>query len=244
MSNWAGMPRIMAFFNAAHIYRRGAPMLDQDGGVRVNPISREERWRDLICRVEGVNSARVIFGKDGEPKEIHVVAHDQRHPKQLIRDIQSVLMATFEVEVDYRIISVARLPAEDMAQPPMRLKYGGMDIHTSLNKQSATVRLIGKDNESTGQSTVGFGMFARVRMVAQATVEAINAYAGEPLFELIEVSQSHVAGRLVVLVALHYAPQDNLLLGSAYVGEDVDRASVKAVLNGANRRLEGHPKKA
>ena len=78
----------------------------------MDAVSREEAWKSLICKIEGVQSARVVFGPQGEAAEIHVISDERRGAKQVTRDIQSALMAAFDVEVEYGVISVARIAVE------------------------------------------------------------------------------------------------------------------------------------
>ena len=67
----------------------------------------ETLWQELICRLEGVQAAKVVFAENGMPCEIHVLAGPEKSAKSLVRDIQSALTAQFGVQVDHRIISVA-----------------------------------------------------------------------------------------------------------------------------------------
>ena len=69
----------------------------------------ETLWQELICRLEGVQAAQVVFAESGMPCEIHVLAGPEKSSKSLVRDIQSALTAQFGVQVDHRIISVAQL---------------------------------------------------------------------------------------------------------------------------------------
>ena len=64
--------------------------------TRSSEMSREVAWKNLICKIDGVQSARVVFGERGEVEEIHVIADERRTAKQVTRDIQSALMAAFD----------------------------------------------------------------------------------------------------------------------------------------------------
>jgi len=68
--------------------------------------------------VEGVS----IQVEAGEVREIHVLSRSKRPPKQIVRDVQTVLLARFGKSIDYRVVSVAftrgdEAPAE---VPPVR----------------------------------------------------------------------------------------------------------------------------
>lgn len=84
----------------------------------------ETLWQELICRLEGVQAAQVVFAENGMPCEIHVLAGPEKSSKSLVRDIQSALTAQFGVQVDHRIISVSALrgagPRGALASLPIR----------------------------------------------------------------------------------------------------------------------------
>ncbi|MDQ1396849.1 MAG: hypothetical protein QOG64_2108 [Acidimicrobiaceae bacterium] len=62
-----------------------------------------------LCRIPEVNAARIVTNGDGRPTEVHVLASPEKHAKQVVRDIQSVAMATYGLELDRRVISVVQL---------------------------------------------------------------------------------------------------------------------------------------
>ena len=62
-----------------------------------------------LCRIPEVNAARIVTSEDGRPTEVHILASPEKHAKQVVRDVQSVAMATFGLELDRRVISVVQL---------------------------------------------------------------------------------------------------------------------------------------
>ena len=46
-----------------------------------------------ICRLPDVSIARLVAEADGRVTEVHVVAHPGKHPKQIVRDVQSIALA-------------------------------------------------------------------------------------------------------------------------------------------------------
>jgi acyl-coenzyme A synthetase/AMP-(fatty) acid ligase len=61
-----------------------------------------------LCRVAEIKAARVVASPEGIIQEIHVLALPSKLPKQLVRDIESTLMATFGIAVDHKKISIAQ----------------------------------------------------------------------------------------------------------------------------------------
>lgn len=69
-----------------------------------------------IRRLRDVDGVRVR-AEGGELTEIHVVSSSQRSPKQIVRDIQSVLRAELDLAIDHRIVSVALARPATAAAP-------------------------------------------------------------------------------------------------------------------------------
>ncbi|MEX2658063.1 MAG: hypothetical protein WD232_00100 [Acidimicrobiales bacterium] len=62
-----------------------------------------------LCRIPEVRAARIVADTSGHPVEVHVLASPGKHAKQVVRDIQSVAMATVGLSLDHRIVSVVQL---------------------------------------------------------------------------------------------------------------------------------------
>ena len=65
------------------------------------------RAENLLTSLEGILSARVVTTPLGEVSEIHILAHGGQNPKQVVRNVESALLAHLGVKVDHRKISVA-----------------------------------------------------------------------------------------------------------------------------------------
>ena len=50
-----------------------------------------------ICRLPDVSIARIVGEPDGRVTEVHIVAVPGKHPKQIVRDVQSITLASFEI---------------------------------------------------------------------------------------------------------------------------------------------------
>ena len=62
-----------------------------------------------LCRLPEVSAARVVTDTVGRPTEVHILANGAKHAKQVVRDVQSVALASFGIELDRRIVSVVQL---------------------------------------------------------------------------------------------------------------------------------------
>src|ERR1041385_8173328 len=66
------------------------------------------RAENLLTSLEGILSARVVTTPLGEVSEIHILAQSGLAPKQIVRNIESALLAQLGLRVDHRKISVAQ----------------------------------------------------------------------------------------------------------------------------------------
>jgi len=67
-----------------------------------------KRLENLITGLTGVLSARVVATPLGEVSEVHVLTKSDMAAKQVVRNIESALMAQLGFKIDHRKISVAQ----------------------------------------------------------------------------------------------------------------------------------------
>lgn len=204
----------------------------------------ETLWQELICRLEGVQAAQVVFAENGMPCEIHVLAGPEKSSKSLVRDIQSALTAQFGVQVDHRIISVAQLSEGLVPRGDFRLAHTGLEIKSAGGRVSASVTLARGCDTYTGHGESANTPFARRRCVSEAALAAVNRAAGETCFELASVDAVTLAGQGIVVTQVYSLRDGQRLLGSAFLNEDPDNAAVHSVFSAVNRRLSVLPRTA
>ena len=204
----------------------------------------ETLWQELICRLEGVQAAQVVFAENGMPCEIHVLAGPEKSSKSLVRDIQSALTAQFGVQVGHRIISVAQLSEGLVPRGDFRLAHTGLEIKSAGGRVSASVTLARGCDTYTGHGESANTPFARRRCVSEAALAAVNRAAGETCFELASVDAVTLAGQGIVVTQVYSLRDGQRLLGSAFLNEDPDNAAVHSVLSAVNRRLSVLPRTA
>ena len=76
--------------------------------------SKITEYQKLICQLEGVLSVQFVTNASGELEELHVLANKERNPKQLVRDIQSAMYAQYNLDVDYKVISIAQIDQDSI----------------------------------------------------------------------------------------------------------------------------------
>jgi len=200
-----------------------------------------------ISRLRGVMSARAVLDEDGRIVEIHVTADQSRHPKQLSRDIESVLFSELGIRVDHRKISIAQVRGPSEPLPEVRLKF--LSIEYSLDRTLARARVsVGRGEETfTGAASMTPGSGAnQEELVARATLEAVQEFlrstspnGGVLGFELRDFSraQTNASPFFIVTVRIMGERGEQDLIGSALVRDDPWRAAACATLDALNRRL-------
>lgn len=204
-----------------------------------------EEYQAFICQLEGVINTHFVLSDNGEVEELHVLATTERNAKQLVRDIQSALMARYHLDIDHRVISIAQIPqpagpaqAEPASQP--RLVCKEVSTATSRDQTRIEITLSYRDELFCGQATGSSNPHSRHRLVCQAVLDAVHRFINdEAAFSLVDIRLVDMSGHTVALVsvAMRQSRREELLLGAAYDDDDVSMAITKATLDAINRRL-------
>jgi hypothetical protein len=199
-----------------------------------------EQVEKVIRQLRDVLSARVVVDKHGAIQEIHVLVSSNRSPKQVVRDIESALLASHGIVVDHRKISVAQMQGALLRSLRNRLRVADVEITVNGTKAEASVHLQRGSETFTGQAAGQGSQSNQLRLIATATVRAVEQAC--QMSDQIAVEDINpnvvVAGRQVVVVVVNMLSQygEDVLAGSALVHHDLNRAVVNAVLDALNRR--------
>jgi len=211
--------------------------------VSVTPISEIE---EALSQVSEIRAARVVASPGGVIEEIHVLALPSKAPKQLVRDIESTLMAAFGIAIDHKKISIAQLGHENVQQVAESTKPYARAQIKSINAEVVGVYVnIAVSLELEGELFVGratgpASRTGRERLVAEATLDGIAQYLqGAFTFaledvEIIRLGRESVAVSCVVLVT---SLGEQAFAGSALVRQNDNDSIVRATLDAINRRL-------
>ena len=200
----------------------------------MDPAALQEK----ISRIDGVEAARVVAG-NGHIDEIHVLARRTKHPKQVVRDVQSLGQALFGMSIDRRIVSVVQL-ADSVLDSGSRPALVDVAETTDSNRTEVTVTLKWKERLLVGQSTGAAASSTRWRLVAEATLEAVrqaihhDVGLGVASMDLPTLGSRPIAIAQIVVVT---ETAERNLIGSAYVEAEESRAVVRSVLDALNRLL-------
>lgn len=205
-----------------------------------------------LVRLPEVEIARLVTDPDGRLSEVHIVANGAKPAKQVARDIQSVALASFGVEIDRRIISVVQLDPQalhgaahgsgpDVVEPTSRVAIESVRAEVTGLRCIVRVGLSRDDLSATGEASGTVATSARFRLVAAATVDALREL--EPDAECLDVDAAQIVrvGSLDVAIATVVfvsPPTEQVISGSAVVtAHDESAAIARAVLDATNRKL-------
>lgn len=195
----------------------------------------------VINQLGGVISSKIIKNERGDIVEIHILADKSRNPKQISRDVQSALMAKFNVDIDYKVISVAEIESDEIQSRNERIRIKSLHYSIEGIKGSARVVIerddIMYEGEYNGIHSNGFLPTAFIN----AAISALNKYMdNENVLILEDYKFIDLSDVKVVVVALGIlnTKHRELYIGNAVLKEEVGEACVKAVLNAINRVLD------
>ena len=213
------------------------------------------RAENLLTSLEGILSARVVTTPLGEVSEVHVLAQAGLQAKQLVRNIESALLAQLGLKIDHRKISIAQTaemkPIEALEQQVVRdqvlrraVLFENLTVAPGRrpHRISISVTLSFRDMTETAEEESSDTPRSRVEAAAKAAVTVLD--------RLLSDSQASVAlegARILDAFDREFAfvgvqklgGRDSVLLtGTAAIKESAERAAVFAVLDATNRWTE------
>jgi len=195
---------------------------------------------ELVCSLQGVDSARVVLDPNGEITELHILSDQSRNPRLIVRDTETLLLVRLGINIDHKRISVVQF-AERPEAEVKRINLRG--ISYKLNRGAAEVGVTLTLGDKQAECTVSGpnSLQNQLRLVASATVGALRDLLGNVVgFVVEDVTQFAFArGEVVVVgVSVVSGTGEETLVGSAFVRSDAKEAVVKATLDGVNRRCQ------
>ncbi|MCL6471213.1 MAG: hypothetical protein K6T91_00155 [Firmicutes bacterium] len=193
-----------------------------------------------LCQIDAVEAARIVVDSEQNIEEIHILADSSRGPKQLARDIESVLMAKYGLPVNHRKISIALINTQDARIASSRPKLTSVKHEIFGQKAQVTVTLEYGSNKYEGVELGPASRVGRLRLVALATIKAVEQLIPDSYCLSLEDITAISLGRdmaVIVSIAILSISEEETVIGCAFVKGDQRETIVKAVLDAVNRRL-------
>lgn len=224
---------------------RDPTLVRQDQGgpgsqVDLHDANQRTLVEHALRELPDVRAARLVAGYDRDVDELHVVATVDKSPKQLVRDVQSLLMARFGIATDHRVISIVQLEDDEAPGDPNRVALArvtsaqhGLAVHVA-------VALTDGEQEFLGTAEGPASSTGRLRTAARATLAAVQPLLKDQM--MVEVEGAAVERTLgnaiaLTLVHIHTKRGTRSIAGSAVVRDDEVEAIARSVLDALNREL-------
>lgn len=196
----------------------------------------EEDIKSLICKIPDVLSCKVMMGNDNKIEEIHVLCSTKKNIKQLVRDVQSAVSAKFNIDIDYKVISVAQIDSDDYKES--RLKIGAITVMNIDKSIKAVINLENEGKTYEGSSIKVKSLTNKFRAIAEATIAAVEEFINsKDVFYLEGVEKKMIAGKEVFLSLIGCTYNNSLLIGCCLLKNDENESVVKSVLDALNRKI-------
>ncbi|MDR3602443.1 MAG: hypothetical protein P4L49_18480 [Desulfosporosinus sp.] len=202
-------------------------------------------WEQAIKQIKSVTAARINVDSDGEIEEVHILAGSGRAAKQIVRDVESMLIAQFNLQIDHKKISVAQVGDDEEEETSVsiestRPKLVGVTLGTVNGMAEVKVELLTGDKFTEGNAQGPSSSHNKLRLFVEATLKALAPLILDKFLLVTEdVGITHLAKQQIALVTITLiAPAgEQSLAGCALVRNDDREAVVKATLDAVNRKL-------
>jgi hypothetical protein len=213
---------------------------------------------DSLRQIPGITAASVVTGPDSVPTEVHVLASPGKPAKQVVRDVQSMALARYDIDIDHRIVSVVLIGDdqvdgiaahnESAVDAPsadevtiIRPAISAIMVRSGGGVTEASVTLAAGDQLFEGKAAGPAGQSHRSRIVAIATLDALDDLLGQTCevesATVVSTGTREVA--LSVLTLMVPRSGEQVLTGCALVRGDEADAVARSVLAALNRQLTG-----
>ncbi len=219
-----------------------------------------KRAEELISSLTDVVSARITATETGSVDTIHVLVAGTTPAKQVVRNIESALMAQLGLRVDHRKISVASTaqrptPAEgtpivEGSSAPSRTSravyFEDVEVRGS-RARGVTCRVtlrIGSERFAGEAEELVQSDKSRVDVAARAALTALalsGPAAGLFSLEGAKVISAFERDFVFAVVMARSGREQVLLTGSCEVRDSAEQAAVLAVLDATNRWMASQP---
>lgn len=195
--------------------------------------------KEMISKIDGVLNVKIVH-EASELQEVHILANNLRAPKQIVRDIESSLLAAYDYKIDRKIISIAQIDAGEN-ENIRRVIYQGTKFLAEGNNISCEVMLNYAGEDYSAEKSALKTNTNRKNIVAKAAVSAIEKIYEQPdLFDIqdVLVNSSRDINFVVVIVNMVLNSKEESIIGSAIIKNDINEAIAKATLDAVNRRIQ------
>jgi hypothetical protein len=215
--------------------------LTQDISPRTLGVPSASALELTLSQIQGLYASRVLVDGNQDVREIHVVASNSRKPKQIIRDVETLVFVKHGLKVDYRKISLVQLADEDLLRLPMaRPEIRRVSSDVLGDQRRVQVEIYGAGKTAVGEACERIDNPAPFRTAALATIGAIRGLMGHFVdIRLDNTATLRLEAReiLLVLVTCMFPDHEEAFVGASFVGSQPADSGARATLDALNRRI-------
>jgi hypothetical protein len=214
---------------------------DSVGHERPQATGSLREYEEAIRRIRDVMAVRLVAAPGGAISEIHVLSGSSRSAKQIVRDIESSLMAKFGLSVDHKKISVAQVDGGgQVSWGSGRLRLLGVRYAVDSGAVEAEVKVEFEEVVQTATVSRPATAANRLRVPAEAVLNAVSEYFNSNhRMALDDVLLIDFRGWRIALSAISLlTPEgEETLIGTSLVRSAEAEAAARSALDAVNRRF-------
>lgn len=200
-----------------------------------------EKMENYLKKIRSIQGCKVVVDENEEIEEIHIVSDLKRSPKQILRDIEAILISEFDISIDYKKVSIAQIQGDAVqndGDPRLKLK----SIEYNNNGSNVEVRVVLEKCGQVYESKMsGINTSSNInRILGNTVLKAVELFCEvEDVFvfeDARKVSLSNV-DVMVVSISSRYKGREELYTGSAKIGNDPKEALARASMDAINRHI-------
>jgi hypothetical protein len=196
---------------------------------------------ETLARLPSINAVRVAA--DGNTvREVHVLAAPDKAAKQVVRDVQTLALARFGINIDRRAVSVVQIGPEQIHSDDDRPAIMGVHEIPEGSRTTVVVTLLWHGEEYVGTATGPAAPSARLRLIGEAALRAVENIIGGEALALDAIGAPGIGMRKVIVAVVVSTGSlgEDVVVGSALSSGDDSETAVRSVLDALNRRI-GRP---
>ncbi len=191
------------------------------------------KLEDLISRVPGVHAVKVVDDSNGI-QEIHVITGSDKSPKQMVRDIETVILATTGMRIDRKVISIAQVQGDAPAKKILPYRLEKIDIQ-NIDDRNVRISVSVEHGEEEFYGEISGSKTSRnvPRLIGNAILNALSE-VHDFAISFDDSTEVYLVGKRFIVVHLtkQYNGYEESVIGTAIIESNFEKAVAEAVLDG------------
>lgn len=200
-----------------------------------------EKMENYLKKIRSIQGCKVVIDEKEDIEEIHIVSDLRRSPKQILRDIEAILISEFDISIDYKKISIAQVKGDAVhndGDPRLKLKV----IEYNNNGANVEVRVVlEKCGQAYESSMSGINTTSNInRILGNTVLKAVEIFCDvEDVFVFEDARKVNLSNVEVMVVSIssRFKGREEIYTGAAKIGNDPKEALARATMDAINRHI-------